>query len=721
MKKFTFMLIAAFVAVASWAGVPVKKSTVLQPQNVVLKDAVKKAPMHFRTAAPFKVQVPVNNRFVAKAKSNARKAPRKVAVEDFFDKDFMLCSEYYDYDETEGLVEATPAAGGTPITISKIDDETVGIDGFIADATETIQATLSLKVDEELAAEGVVAVVTIAEGQTLLRDDTYGPVSLFNADEGDIIAYVLENGYVMFDDLWYYGLGEDYGTYPAGTRMSDYNYSVVVPANGKMAFADNEGNEENVIVYIDQDPESPKTVTVYNFGGYEAAVDVSLKEDQSFVIDAQPLFYYNSTYGYFYVAGLLISGGSYYLDTLTGIGTENALTFNGTWMVYSPTKGSIMGIYEPAVITLTDGEFVYPVIPDVAAKPADPEILAVNNYDAEKGYGSVAFTIPTTDVDGNDIKEDKLFYQLYSDINGDIQPIVFTPEICEMLEEDMTIIPYTFTDNWDFQDRGDYKVVFLNYNFNKTYDRIGVKSIYTGGGETNESEIVWEDVEKEEPAGPSGTFDFNALTEAQQPVSTSNTHDGDIPKEGQVLQSGVVSLAVSASTTSTPNRYWKTTDYGIQLRVYGGTLTFEVPEGYTITGIDCNAPTWSDSNTFDPESEKIEEEIPAQHYLWAGSAEKVTLTVNGKTFFNSIVVTVEGGDEPGPEEEAIDPEGKTYTFDDSDMEGWTAIDADGDGYNWVLGSAVGGIYLAAGSSLAGNGHGSSADFVVSGSRAFRGE
>ena len=57
----------------------------------------------------------------------------------------------------------------------------------------------------------------------------------------------------------------------------------------------------------------------------------------------------------------------------------------------------------------------------------------------------------------------------------------------------------------------------------------------------------------------------------------------------------------------------------------------------------------------------------------------------------------------------------TYTFDDSSLEGWTTIDADGDGHTWVLGSAVGGEYLEDGVSLAGSGHNSSADMVVSGS------
>ena len=58
---------------------------------------------------------------------------------------------------------------------------------------------------------------------------------------------------------------------------------------------------------------------------------------------------------------------------------------------------------------------------------------------------------------------------------------------------------------------------------------------------------------------------------------------------------------------------------------------------------------------------------------------------------------------------------ESYNFDASDMSGWTTIDADGDGNDWVLGSAAGGVYLVEGGSLAGTGHNSSADLMVSGS------
>ena len=56
----------------------------------------------------------------------------------------------------------------------------------------------------------------------------------------------------------------------------------------------------------------------------------------------------------------------------------------------------------------------------------------------------------------------------------------------------------------------------------------------------------------------------------------------------------------------------------------------------------------------------------------------------------------------------------TYDFEDSTFEGWTTIDADGDGYTWELGSNPV-SYLVTGASMAGSGHDGSIDFVTSGS------
>ncbi len=62
-------------------------------------------------------------------------------------------------------------------------------------------------------------------------------------------------------------------------------------------------------------------------------------------------------------------------------------------------------------------------------------------------------------------------------------------------------------------------------------------------------------------------------------------------------------------------------------------------------------------------------------------------------------------------------QGSTFSenFDAGMPAGWTTVDANNDGYDWVLGSQIGGVYLISGASLAGSGHNSSADLICSGS------
>ena len=72
-----------------------------------------------------------------------------------------------------------------------------------------------------------------------------------------------------------------------------------------------------------------------------------------------------------------------------------------------------------------------------------------------------------------------------------------------------------------------------------------------------------------------------------------------------------------------------------------------------------------------------------------------------------------GDQNPGPG--GCEGDEFTLNFDDSQMPaGWTTVDEDGDGFNWILGSGCDGIYLDGGN-LAGAGHNASADLIVSGS------
>lgn len=139
-------------------------------------------------------------------------------------------------------------------------------------------------------------------------------------------------------------------------------------------------------------------------------------------------------------------------------------------------------------ITLT------PVV-EMAATPATPSVVLITTGGE---YGaSVQFEIPTVDVNGNEMLTSKLSYVIYVEKDGQAQKLTLEAGVYEELAEDMTEIPYTFTDEWDIY-AGGY-MIYLNQGADEisSWTKIGVQSIYTGGGERHESEIGWYEIEDE--------------------------------------------------------------------------------------------------------------------------------------------------------------------------------------------------------------------------------
>ena len=128
------------------------------------------------------------------------------------------------------------------------------------------------------------------------------------------------------------------------------------------------------------------------------------------------------------------------------------------------------------------------------------------------------------------------------------------------------------------------------------------------------------------------TFDFNAMD-----VDTSDNNGstaGDITNPYVVSFEDVLTLTISPKTndTKTENRFWST-DKGPQLRVYSGTLTFEVPEGNSITQIVFDTAKWNANNTADSGE--------FSGATWTGNAQTVVVTIAGNTQINNIEVAIE--------------------------------------------------------------------------------
>ena len=309
-----------------------------------------------------------------------------------------------------------------------------------------------------------------------------------------------------------------------------------------------------------------------------------------------------------------------------------------------------------------------PVITKViekAATPATPNISQI--YDATSGP-VVMFTVPTVDTEGNAVASSKLFFQFFKDVEQEISDVTFDPADYSGLTEAMTIFPYGFTIGEEIT----YNHMYLKQADYSSWNKIGIQTIYNGGGEENKSEIFWFTIKEYEKA----TFDFNAMTD--EPCSSNDDNSGDINEDRVITENGVT-LTISPKTeeATTPNRFWSTKN-GPQLRVYSGTLTFEAPVGKVIKKIVFNNGKWNAGNSAD--SGTFEGEV------WTGEAKTVVVTIAGNTQINSIEVYP--GDYIPTAVEA--PEGlvtDTYIFqarsekpyyDPADLTLWVKAGFDGD-------------------------------------------
>ena len=209
-----------------------------------------------------------------------------------------------------------------------------------------------------------------------------------------------------------------------------------------------------------------------------------------------------------------------YLNTLMGADVVfNYDPETGTFTAVNPfflVDNSSVGYfdsYRGAILTHVEEQ---------AATPATPSITSIE----ETSYGDVVvFSIPTVDVDGNGMVTAKLAYQFF--VNDENTPLEFTTEYFPKLTENMTVIPYVFTDNYDIYN--DH--IYLNMPHD-TWERLGIQSIYIGGDEENKSEIAWFTIPRPVVA-PEGlkteTYNFSASA-----VEAGHEADGAQPYANQV-------------------------------------------------------------------------------------------------------------------------------------------------------------------------------------------
>lgn len=291
----------------------------------------------------------------------------------------------------------------------------------------------------------------------------------YDADTKTLVCneYILENGYadeVGFYDYFYYvklypGDPAEVVELPEGVVAKEYHYS-------------------GYDTYYEEDVEMPVMVAIDGSDVYMQGLSVDLPEAwvKGELSDGVVTFEEGQLMGtcdyFFYAFDLYFGGATFTYDAEKGTFACESYT--------TLAEDYEWETYESVLLT---------PISDVAATPKAPSIKGLD-YDDDYGY-SINLYVPLESSDGNYLLSEKLSYQLYYDVNGQAVPYVLKATDYENLDADITMVPYNLDDDWDIYRGG---ATLYIYGDVESWKRIGVKSIYTGGGETRESAISWVDM-----------------------------------------------------------------------------------------------------------------------------------------------------------------------------------------------------------------------------------
>ncbi len=214
------------------------------------------------------------------------------------------------------------------------------------------------------------------------------------------------------------------------------------------------------------------------------------------------------------------------LGSFDYMGVTYNYRFNGTTFIYTASNGQF---YAPAGYSITGGigSEVYATatlkrLVEKAAVPATPTLSFGPSFNGSTYVTEM--TIPLVDVDGDPLVSDKLSYMLFYEKDGVVSPLTFTKDKYKRLSEDMTEIPYNFTDRYDI----DNYEIWMNQGEAElqTWTRLGLQSIYRGGDEENKSEIAWFDL--------AAYWGFSGIDDITQ--SKASSSDAIYNLNGQLLQ-----------------------------------------------------------------------------------------------------------------------------------------------------------------------------------------
>ena len=174
-----------------------------------------------------------------------------------------------------------------------------------------------------------------------------------------------------------------------------------------------------------------------------------------------------------------------------------------------------------------------------AGTPSDPSIYAYIDYFDLAGFSILMPTVPLLDTEGNFMDPSKVFWKIFVD---DDEPFILYPDEYKYLSDEIDEIPYIFTAEQQvkFSRSYIYEKAYGIYIFETGFRRIGVQSIYRGGGEEHYSNIVYHyfegndvaRVNADQTAGDVQHFDLSGrrVSDSHRGLTITRMPDGRIVK-----------------------------------------------------------------------------------------------------------------------------------------------------------------------------------------------
>ncbi|MBO7556967.1 MAG: hypothetical protein J6T52_00580 [Bacteroidaceae bacterium] len=172
---------------------------------------------------------------------------------------------------------------------------------------------------------------------------------------------------------------------------------------------------------------------------------------------------------------------------------------------------------------------------EVAATPTQPIIKEFSPMDDAYGYGYIDFVVPSFDVNGNYINEEKVTYQLYVVVNGKERILETTNDVYVSQEEEkMNEWTLDYGDGWDVYPQGGGEVYF--YFYVTGFEKIGVQTIYRGGGEERRSEIAYyvatDDSQNQAAEAKTAVYNEAQVNDTDNSIIFTNATDDNINVAG---------------------------------------------------------------------------------------------------------------------------------------------------------------------------------------------